>query len=122
MKIKALVIDDNRQIADSIVQMVKIFDIDADVMYGTRSALEYLKENSPRIVFLDINMPGLSGFEVLGYIKREPRLENTKVVIITSDDQPETAQRAVDGGAESMVIKPISIEGLEKVLKEINEI
>ena len=42
-------------------------------------------------------MPGVDGFEVLAYLRREPRLAGLPVIIVTSDDQPETAQRALAG-------------------------
>ena len=58
-------------------------------------------------------MPGLDGFEVLAYIKREPNLMGIPVIIVTSDDQPETAKRAIQGGAHAIIIKPVMPDLLE---------
>ncbi len=115
---KALVIDDNRQMAEGLKQMLQLFEMDADIALGSRPALGALRETTPSVVFLDINMPGLSGFEVLGYLQREPRLVEVPVIVVTSDDQPETAHRVQEGGARAIIIKPVTVESLTKALRE----
>ncbi|MDI6768370.1 MAG: response regulator [Anaerolineales bacterium] len=45
------------------------------------AGITILQENIPQMIFLDINMPGVSGFEVLAYLRREPRLMQVPVVI-----------------------------------------
>lgn len=116
----ALIIDDNRHMADSLKQLVSLFDIQSEVAYGSRAGLAVLQQKTPAVVFLDINMPGVSGFEILAYLKREPRLENIPVIVVTSDDQPETVQRAHDGGANTMIVKPVTYEALEDALKKFD--
>ena len=54
-------------------------------------------------------MPGVDGTEVLAYIRREPRLMKVPVIVITADDQPETRQQVLKGGAQAMLIKPATI-------------
>jgi CheY-like chemotaxis protein len=115
----ALVIDDNRQTAEALAKMLKLWNITAQVTLNPSSAMVLLGEVVPRIVFLDINMPGVNGFEVLGFLKREPRLAGVPVIIVTSDDQPETARRALDGGAAAIVIKPVMAEMIEDALKKV---
>jgi CheY-like chemotaxis protein len=70
------------------------------------------------VVLLDINMPGVDGTEVLAFLKREPRLAPVPVIVITSDDQPETRQRVLTGGAVAMIIKPATIDALEEALRK----
>jgi CheY-like chemotaxis protein len=72
----------------------------------------------PDFICLDINMPGVDGTEVLAYIRREPRLMKVPVIVITSDDQPETRQHVMRGGAQAVVIKPVTLEILEGALKK----
>jgi CheY-like chemotaxis protein len=116
----ALVIDDNRQTADTLCRMLSLLEIEARAAYGPRDALLSLRENPVDIIFLDINMPGLDGFEVLAFLRREPDLREVPVVVVTSDDQPETARRVRETGALKMMLKPATVEGLEKVLKQAN--
>jgi CheY-like chemotaxis protein len=114
----ALVIDDNRQTAEALCQMLRIWKIPTRTALSPSSAMTILREETPNVVFLDINMPGVDGFEVLAYLRREPRLIGVPVIIVTSDDQPETAQRALKGGASAVVIKPVMSEILEGALKK----
>jgi CheY-like chemotaxis protein len=122
----ALVIDDNRQTADLLCRMLNLLGILARPAYGPRAAMLALKEGMTEeeppldIVFLDINMPGIDGFEVLAFLRREPRLQQVPVVIVTSDDQPETAERARRSGVQNVIIKPASLESVEHVLIEAN--
>jgi CheY-like chemotaxis protein len=114
----ALVIDDHRDAADTVCRMLGLLDVNAKPAYGPREAMMLLKDYSPDIVFLDINMPGVDGFEVLSYLKRFPHMANTPIVFVTSDDQPETAGRVRKTGALLIIIKPATIESLEAALKK----
>ena len=113
-----LIIDDNRNTADALQQMLKILDLDARVAYGSSPAITLLGKTTPGFICLDINMPGVDGTEVLSYIRREPHLKKVPVVVITSDDQAETRQQVMQGGAQVMLIKPVTIDVLEGGLKK----
>ena len=113
----ALVIDDNRETADGLAQMLDLLGVKAEVAYGSRSAMMILQKRSPDVIFLDINMPGVDGFEVMAYFRRLPQFKDIPVIIVTSDDQPETAKRAKVTGVLSLIIKPTSIEDIEKALR-----
>ncbi len=115
----AVIIDDNRTTADALVQMLKLLRVPARVAYGSSAAIALLSSYSPSVILLDIKMPGVDGLEVLGYLRREPRLIRTPVVIITSDDQPETRFRALRRGANGIIIKPATLDALEKNLKKV---
>jgi CheY-like chemotaxis protein len=114
---KALVVDDCRLPADTLCQMLRLLNVDAHVSYGSTPAILYLSQVTPDVVFLDVNMPGVGGFEVLSYLKREPRMAHVPVVFVTADDSPETALQARDEGALALIIKPASIDDIEGVLK-----
>jgi len=113
----ALVIDDNRQPADILCQLLTLLDVNARPAYGSRAAFYALKDEVPDIVFLDINMPGVDGYEVMSYLKREPRLFGIPIVIVTGDDSPETALKARQEGAIDVIVKPASLEALENALR-----
>ncbi|GAB4497906.1 MAG: hypothetical protein OHK0052_10310 [Anaerolineales bacterium] len=112
----AFVIDDNRPMADSLCQMLNLLGITAYPLYGSRSALSTMVSRKPDIVFLDVNMPGITGFDVLSFMQREPSLTGVPVVMVTSDDQPQTAERAKQTGALLTLIKPVDFDDLEKLL------
>jgi PleD family two-component response regulator len=120
---KALVVDDNRQMAESLQKMLKMLGIEVEIAFGSRAALLSLHDYdkpTPDMVFLDINMPGIDGLEVLGFMKREPIWADVPVFIVSSDDQPETIARAKANGVKGYIVKPADFDRLEAALKEEN--
>ena len=81
------------------------------------SLARMLQKNTPDVIFLDVSMPGVDGFEVMAYFRRLPQFKDIPVIIVTSDDQPETAQKAVSTGVLSLIVKPISVESIENALR-----
>lgn len=114
----ALVIDDNRATADSLVRVLRALGIQARAAYGPGPGMGILSLERPDLIFLDINMPGVSGFEILSYVGREPRLAAVPVFICTSDDQPQTREQALKNGARDFLLKPVTVDLLETVLKK----
>ncbi len=120
--LQALVIDDNTETADSLCQLLSLLEIEAQPAYGPRAALEFLLRKIPDLVLLDLNMPGVNGLEVLGYLRREPRLMDVPVIVVTAEDERLVLQRAMRKGATAVIIKPASFEELEKVLRKVKVI
>lgn len=116
--ITALVVDDNRQFADSLVQMLRYLDVKAEAVYGALTALQRIKIMVPSAVFLDINMPGLNGLEVFSYFRREPYLAKTAVFIVSSESEKEVIETAMKLGARAYLMKPVTLEDLEQALRE----
>jgi len=116
---EALIIDDNRSTADALKQMLAVLGLQARVAYGSSPAMTVLSRGFiPGFVFLDINMPGVDGTEILAYLRREPKLIPVPVFVVTSDDQPETRRKVMKLGATAMIIKPATIDVLESALKK----
>jgi CheY-like chemotaxis protein len=118
---EALIVDDNRQTADALHQMLDVLGVPARVAYGSSPAIAILGSGfTPSLICLDVNMPGVDGIEILLYLRREPRLVKIPVIVITSDDQPETQRKVMSGGATALIIKPATIDALEQALKKAN--
>ena len=116
---EALIIDDNRSTADALSQMLTVLGFKSRMAYGSSAAMSMLGSGfTPKFIFLDLNMPGVAGTEVLSFLRREPRLLHVPVVVVTSDDQPETRTKVLKLGAKAIVIKPATIESLETALKK----
>ena len=116
---EGLIIDDNRTTADALGQMLAVLGFKTRLAYGSNAAMSILGTGfTPKFICLDLNMPGVSGTEILAYLRREPRLMSTPVFVITSDDQPETRRKVMKLGATAMIIKPATIDTLEDALKK----
>ena len=66
----------------------------------------------PDVLLLDLNMPRCNGFEVLAWIRREPRLARIATHVLTASSRPADVQRAYELGARSYVVKPTRIDDL----------
>jgi CheY-like chemotaxis protein len=75
----------------------------------------------PSMVLLDLKMPGISGFEVLKWIRRRPGLEALRVAMLTSSDMPSEIKMAHDLGANIFITKPIELERLVQIMKTLHE-
>jgi CheY-like chemotaxis protein len=73
-------------------------------------------EALPDLILLDINMPGLSGFEVLARVKADDRLKRIPVVMLTSSDLPTDIARAYELGASGYISKPSYLHDLRAVI------
>ena len=73
------------------------------------------------IVFLDWNMPTVSGLEVLTYFRGKPEYSNSAFVMLTAESEQQNIMKAIKAGATSYIVKPVSPADLAKKLFEIHE-
>ncbi len=112
----ALVIDDNRDTADSLTQMLILLGYETRVAYGPLRAIEGFVRRFPDVILLDIHMQGVSGVEICRYLRRDPRTAHVPVVAISSDTQESLVADVRAAGANAFLPKPIDIEALERAL------
>ncbi len=113
----AIVIDDNAATRETLRHILRSIDIDVIREFndsdGAVAALEVLM---PHYAFIDINMPNLSGFDILK--KLNERHHNILVFIITGSPSLEHVQQAIQHGASGFVVKPFNIKN---ILQNINK-
>lgn len=116
MKIKLLLVDDEKEFTDTLAQRLEIRDFDVDVAYSGESGLELMENSDYDIVVLDVHMPGLSGNETLQRIKEKSPL--IQVVMLTGNVTVEKAIAGMKLGAYDFLMKPAKTEDL---IVKINE-
>lgn len=116
----ALVIDDHRETADNLCRLLGLLGVEARPAYGARAAMIMVAEFIPRVIFLDINLPGVDGFEVLAYLRRRAELEAVPVIVFTVEADLETRQRAEQAGARLVLAKPVTFESLAAALRQVD--
>lgn len=85
--------------------------------------LRTIKDPIPEILFLDINMPGKSGFECLEEIrKKEGSLKEVNIIILSTSNDPEDIEKALELGATFYAVKPDRFDVLKSFVKEALEI
>lgn len=80
-----LVVDDNRDAADLLVELFTAVGLQAVSAYSGPQALQLVQSWQPHIVFLDLSMPGMNGFDALLRLRALPQLQGTRIVALTGD-------------------------------------
>lgn len=120
---KILVTDDSKMARKMVIKILKdILGENVEIHEGQngQEALDLYKELLPKIVFLDLTMPIMDGFEALEKIKEFDK--NAKVVIISADIQKLSMDKALQLGAFNFIKKPIDLTKMEQILNKINEL
>ncbi|MCI5750873.1 MAG: response regulator [Oscillospiraceae bacterium] len=100
-----LIIDDNKiNLSAAKNALAGNYKITA-VTSGTQ-ALRFLEHNTCDLILLDINMPEMDGFEVMGRIRSNPELSDIPIIFLTSDNDPQTESRCLEAGAMDFISKP----------------
>jgi two-component system, chemotaxis family, response regulator Rcp1 len=122
--LNVLLVEDNPADVDLLLECLQPEDSEFSLHVVTdgHAALAYLKNATrPHLVILDLNLPGLSGYEVLGLIKDDERLRKTPVVILTHSEAPRDVMRTYELGANCYITKPGSLQGFRHVVKQLEE-
>ncbi|MFC4427476.1 response regulator [Deinococcus navajonensis] len=90
-------------------------------MNDGRSTLEYLRDNTPDAMLLDVKMPHMDGFEICSRVKRIKRLKDTPVLLLTAFDDDHTRDHARMVGADDVVYKPLSGKNLRGRVTQLIE-
>lgn len=114
-----LIVDDDVAVAQAISNLVSLFDWEARIVHGPRSAIMALQKEPPALILLDLNIPGVDGLEVCRYIKRDPLARDIAVVFVTAEDDPGMVEKARQAGAMDYLVKPIDVDRLEEILKRL---
>jgi CheY-like chemotaxis protein len=76
-----------------------------------------LKFPLPAVMLLDLNMPMKNGFEVLAWVRTQPRLKRMSIIILTASMRTNDVEQAFDLGANSYLVKPGTMEGLIAMIR-----
>ena len=119
-KHRLLVVDDNRDAADSVGLLLKRLGADVRVAYSGKEALAALDAHRPEVILLDIGMPGMDGHEVARSIRQRPEHGHVTLIALTGWGQQEDVLRTKDAGFDYHLIKPLDLKTLEKLLVSID--
>ena len=125
-----MLIEDSRADAKIIERALREGDVPhrLTVIRDGRQALDYLNglldeaadpDREPDLILLDLNLPGLDGYEVLGRIKADPRLRILPVVVLTTSSREEDVIRTYQAGANTYIAKPADYARYREVISAI---
>jgi CheY-like chemotaxis protein len=111
---RVLVVDDNRDGAESLADVVRMLGHTVDVAYDGAAALEKARANPPDVMLCDIGLPGMSGYEVAKAVRATD--ERVQLIAVSGYAQPEDVKRALDAGFDAHVAKPCDPETIDRLL------
>jgi len=81
-------------------------------------ALNLVRERHPDLVLMDIQMPGMDGFEAIRHIRADMTLSHTPIIALTALAMPGDAERCLEAGADHYLSKPVRLRKLVAIIKE----
>ena len=109
------IVDDDDEMNRAIGLMLKMLNCEVMTFPNARSAVQRLLAGKiPELLILDVNMPEVSGLDMLEFLRRRKEWKELPVVMLSSEAADIMVDKALQMGADSYLIKPVTIEELEK--------
>lgn len=118
--LRVLVVDDNRDAATTLGMLLKLLGADVQIVNDGLSALDAVKSYRPVVVFLDIGMPGMDGYEVARRIRRQPEDQQMTLVALTGWGQQEDRRLSSESGFDHHMLKPADIATLKHLFASLS--
>ncbi|AFL72358.1 ATP-binding protein [Thiocystis violascens] len=113
---RILVVDDNRDAANSLAALLELKGGAVHVAYDGPSALAVMDELRPNLAILDLGMPGMDGHEVARRIRARPECRETTLIAMTGRCQETDRQGSLDAGFDHHLVKPVPLDVLDALL------
>jgi len=117
---KFLVVDDNRDAADSLAEVLRLLGHSAKVAYNGPDALEIAKTYKADAALVDIGMPGMNGFEVASELRSLPRGPGMLIAAITGYGHEDDRNRTLASGFDCHLVKPVDFPALEDLIQRLD--
>ena len=111
------IVDDDEEMSHAIGLMLKLLDCEATAFFNVRSAAQsFASGQKPDLLILDLNMPEISGLDMIEFLRRRTDTNNLPIIMLSSEAADMVVDKALALGADSYVMKPVTIEELEKAM------
>jgi CheY-like chemotaxis protein len=117
--LKILVVDDNRDAADTCAMLLEASGHHVQTAYTGRAALELARAFRPHALLLDISLPDVDGYELARQVRATPWGRRAALVAVTGWGQEQDRMRAAQSGFDQHLVKPISADTVESLLQSL---
>jgi signal transduction histidine kinase len=114
---RILIVDDNKDAADSMALLVETAGHSARTAYDGHQALDLASAFAPDVLLLDLGVPGLNGFEIARRIRRQPWGKTVALIAVTGWGQEQDRRRTAEAGFDAHLIKPVGQADLLRALR-----
>lgn len=118
VKPKVLIVDDDASSRDLLKAYMEDLDLEIMESDNGKTAMDVMEETIPHLVLADLEMPGMNGFSLLERIKNNAESKSVPVIVVTSDTEIKTREKALCIGASDYITKPLSLEDLVPRVKK----
>lgn len=115
--LRILIVEDNRDSADSLKALLEALGHDARVAYDGESAVRAAAAVQPDVIIMDIGLPGLSGFDVARQIRAQSPGKRLKIVALTGWGQESDRLHSAAAGIDHHLVKPLDLAALRRILE-----
>ncbi|PLP99404.1 PAS domain-containing hybrid sensor histidine kinase/response regulator [Cupriavidus pauculus] len=116
--LRILLVDDNRDAADSLGLLLQMFGHAVEIVYDGVSAIRSIASFTPEVAIIDIAMPDMDGFELITELREYGKLSTTRFYALTGFGEPGIREQIESAGFHAHLIKPIDIDKLNAILCE----
>jgi len=111
------VVDDDEEMSTAVGLMLKMLDCQVTTFHNVRSAAQNFADGKkPDLLILDINMPEVSGLDMVEFLRRRPQSKDLPIIMLSSEATDIIVDKALELGADSYMMKPVTIEELERAM------
>lgn len=118
---RILVVDDNRDGADTMAYMLQLMGNEVRIAYRGEDALRLVEEFRPQLVFMDIGMPDIDGFEVTRQIRQQAWGRDITIVALTGWGNENDRKRSLLAGCDRHLVKPVDEDVLDALLAGLSD-
>jgi two-component system OmpR family response regulator len=115
----SLVVDDQPDVANAIAALLGSLGVDSSVITDPYVAMDTVESVKPEVVFLDLNMPGLTGLDLARMLRKKYGWQKLKIVAVTALTSEEHRTATRDAGFDAHIAKPVELALLESVLHRL---
>lgn len=122
MRGKILVVDDSAMMRKVVLRILKMADVEFEAALEAANGMEaltLLRENKVELIMCDINMPIMSGLELLEQIKEEKLAVGVPIVMVTTENSEPQVRQAILAGARGYIRKPFTVEHIRNNVKPL---
>lgn len=116
---RVLVIDDDRDVGDSLGMLLQLMGADVRVAYDGEAALAVISGFKPHLVLLDIGMPGMNGYETARQIRKLPERQDLILVALSGWGRDEDRRHSAEAGFDHHFVKPMEVDAIENLLASL---
>jgi len=116
---RVVVVDDDPDLGPAIRDAISDKDVEVEIPGDARAALPAILRQAPDLVILDVNMPGMSGWELCAILRRQSTTRDLPILFLTGRQEVKDRITAMQSGGSDYLAKPFSVDALREKVRAL---